>query len=123
MCHYMLPNRSLEQRGCRSVDLDGRYADEAMEMLYKEMNKIGAPRSEYHIKLFGGGNMFPNWTNSYSNIGNKNAETARKLVSNHGLNCVAEHLGGNGHRHIIFDVWSGFVWVKHVVTDQVRIGD
>ena len=29
------------------------------------------------------------------------------------MRLAAEHLGGVGHRHIIFDVGSGTVWVRH----------
>jgi chemotaxis protein CheD len=111
----MLPNRSHERRTANELKLDGRYADEAIAMLAKEINAIGVPHREYQVKLFGGGNMFPDRSNPVSNVGIKNVEIARQLVSQHGFNCVAENLGGDGHRNIIFDVWSGDVWVKHAV--------
>lgn len=115
MCHYMLPNRSHELHTASERALDGRYADEAIEMLSKEFNEIGVPHREYKVKLFGGGNMFPDRSNPVSHVGIKNVEIARRLVTKHGFNCVAENLGGDGHRNVIFDVWSGNVWVKHVV--------
>lgn len=115
MCHYMLPNRSQEKRGANAVTLDGRYADEAIVLLTKEIDALGIPHREYQVKLFGGGNMFPERSNPVSNVGIKNADAARQLVSKHGFNCVAEHLGGDGHRNVIFDVWSGHVWVKHAL--------
>lgn len=113
MCHYMLPNRAHERRAASVHELDGRYADEAIEMMSKEINVSGVPHREYQVKLFGGGNMFPERSNPVSHVGRKNVEIARKLVAEHGFNCVAEHLGGDGHRNVIFDVWSGHVWVKH----------
>lgn len=113
MCHYMLPNRSQERREASALALDGRYADEAVELLTKEIKAAGVQPGACQVKLFGGGNMFPERSNPVSNVGLKNAETARQLVARHGLNCVGEHLGGDGHRNIIFDVWSGDVWVKH----------
>lgn len=115
MCHYMLPNRSSEQRKTSVLALDGRYADEAIEMFIREINAIGAPHRDYKVKLFGGGNMFPDSTSPVSHVGIKNVETARRLVTRYGFNCVAEHLGGYGHRNVIFDVWNGDVWVKHAV--------
>lgn len=115
MCHYMLPNRAQEQRGIGTSTLDGRYADEAIEMLIKEIDPVGVPHREYQVKLFGGGNMFPEHSRPVSNIGIRNVDTARNLVTKHGFNCVAEHLGGDGHRNVIFDIWSGHVWVKHAV--------
>lgn len=115
MCHYMLPNRSLERRGMSELALDGRYADEAIALLNAEVDAVGVPHNEFLVKIFGGGNMFPDRNHSAGHVGIKNAETARWLVSRHGFNCVAEHLGGDGHRNIVFDIWNGDVWVKHAV--------
>ena len=115
MCHYMLPNRSTERRGASAQALDGRYADEAITMLAKEIDAAGVSHREYQVKVFGGGNMFPGRSNEENHVGFKNVETARNLVVKHGFNCVAEHLGGIGHRSVIFDVWDGQVWVKHAV--------
>jgi chemotaxis protein CheD len=118
MCHYMLPNRAHERRGVSTQALDGRYADEAIAMLKKEIDAVGVPYREYQVKLFGGGNMFPDRSNPVSHVGLKNVDTARQLVTRHGFNCVAEHLGGIGHRNVVFDVWSGSVWVKHAVIER-----
>lgn len=121
MCHYMLPNRSHEKRGAGALSLDGRYADEAIEILMNEIRTAGAPHGEYQVKLFGGGNMFPDRSNPVGNIGIKNVEIARQLVLRHGFNCVAEHLGGDGHRNVIFDIWSGHVWVKHAAITRSQM--
>jgi chemotaxis protein CheD len=120
MCHYMLPFRSMEKRKFAPGGMDGRYADEAFELLLKEVDAMGAPRQEYHVKLFGGGNMFPERRNEKSHVGLKNVEIARKLVEAHGLHCMAEHLGGHGHRNVVFDVWDGNVWVRQsaIVRDK-----
>ncbi len=53
MCHYMLPSR-----GHSTMSLDGRYADEAIQLFINEISKHPAPIHEYEVKLFGGGNMF-----------------------------------------------------------------
>ena len=113
MCHYMLPSRTHERRGVPAQGLDGRYADEAVALLAQQIDAAGISHREYQVKMFGGGNMFPGRSNEESNIGLKNVETARNIVVKHGFNCVAEHLGGYGHRNLIFDVWDGQVWVKH----------
>jgi len=113
MCHYMLPNRSQERRLKNASDLDGRYADEAIALLLKEMDATGASHREFQVKLFGGGNMFPDRKSLQGHVGSKNIEIARRIVQSHGFNCVSEHLGGEGYRNIIFNVWSGDVWVRH----------
>lgn len=115
MCHYMLPSRDNERRtGVSGPWPDGRYAEEAMVLLMREIDGVGASHREYQVKLFGGGNMFPDTRRkSDGHVGQRNVEMARQLVQQHGFSCVAEHLGGIGHRNIIFDVWNGDVWVRH----------
>ncbi len=111
MCHYLLPARV--RTGGRSVP-DGRYADEAIALLLKKMDAAGAAYKEYQVKLFGGGNMFPETPeNSQPLVGIRNVHAAQRLIKQYGLTCVAEHLGGVGYRKVIFDVRSGAVWVKH----------
>lgn len=119
MCHYMLPFRAERCMG----DLDGRYADEATAMLFREMRQIGTQPSEYEVKVFGGANMFPHQQRGEDHVGMRNVVAAREIVKGHGLRCVAEHTAGIGHRTVIFDVWSGNVWVKHqtVVNPQPQV--
>ena len=110
MCHYMLPFRAERQFG----NLDGRYADEAVAMIFKKIRDSGTQPADYQVKMFGGANMFPDDRSKRPNhVGIRNVEAAREIVKTHRLTSVCEHLAGVGHRNIIFDVWSGNVWVKH----------
>ncbi len=118
MCHYMLPSRTFERRKEPNAQLDGRYADEAVLLLMRQIGASGISPREYEVKLFGGGNMFPGRGGSKDHVGSKNVESARMLVQKHGFRCVAEHLGGHGHRNVVFDIWSGDVWVKHAMLDS-----
>jgi chemotaxis protein CheD len=114
MCHYMLPSRDSERRSGAGPAPDGRYADEVIALMMREIDVVGASHKEYQVKLFGGGNMFPETHKpSGANVGQRNVETARTLVKQHGFIFMAEHLGGIGHRNVIFDVWNGDVWVRH----------
>lgn len=109
MCHYMLPTRG----GAQSA-LDGRYADEAMLLFMREIELSKTHPAEYEVKLFGGGNMFPQFAKSVAgqDVPARNVEAARRLAKEYGFKIAAENLGGNGHRQILFDIWSGHVWVK-----------
>ena len=110
MCHYMLPKHP----GKKRENLDGRYADEALELMLREIRKVGTWPGEYQVKLFGGGHMFSaHQAVSDDHVGAKNVEMARVLMKRHGFSSCAEHLGGTGHRNIFFDIWSGHVWVRH----------
>jgi len=109
MCHYMLPARSRPGSA-----LDGKYADEALQLLLDEANRIGTFAKDYQIKLFGGGHMFPHAKKQQAaHVGSRNVDAARMLLRKHGLPIHAEHLGGDGHRNVIFDLWSGDVWMRH----------
>ena len=115
MCHYMLPTRGAR----RASDPDGRYADEALELLLRDIKKARTEPREYVVKMFGGGNMFPTAAATRANTGHvglRNVEAGQELLCAHGFVCKAEHLGGHGHRNLIFNVWNGDVWMKHIET-------
>jgi len=110
MSHSMLPSRGKPG----NHKLDGHYADEAIELLLREIGKRNTRSSEYQVKLFGGGNMFrQSLAERPFNVAGSNIEAARALLDAGGFNIHAEHVGGSGHRRIIFDLRDGNVWVKH----------
>lgn len=112
MCHYMLPGNRHQDRGGY---LDGRYADNAMMLFMKELAKSNTKPSDYQVKIFGGGDQFPNQSkNSIISVPDNNIAVGRELLKYYGFTIKAEHLGGTGHRNVIFDLWSGHVWMKHV---------
>lgn len=110
MCHYLLPTR----QGAMSKDLDGRYGDEALLMFLKAIDDRKTKPRDYQVKVFGGGNMFPTVGKGKAmEVGARNISLAVDLLGQMGCSVVARHVGDIGHRAIIFDVWSGDVWVKH----------
>jgi chemotaxis protein CheD len=107
MCHYMLPSRQKPDS-----QLDGKYADEALQLFLLEAALHHTCPEEYQVKLFGGGTMFPGYSEK-NNIAQSNVHAAHRLVTQHRLQLIAEDLGRNGHRNVIFDISSGHVWVRH----------
>ena len=115
MCHYMLPSRSGARHG---TELDGRYADEAMFMFLREIRHVGTQVREYEVKMFGGGNMFPNHARRGGDcvdVSCRNVQAGRHLLKTHGLMLKAEHVGGHGHRQVVLDLDNGDVWMRQVV--------
>ncbi len=121
MCHYLLPSRP---KGAGAT-LDGHYADEAMKMFLREIKAAKTHPGEYRVKVFGGGNMFMKTKKAMLNksgekagkafdldVAGKNVLIARSLITSHGFKIDAEDLGGDGHRQLIFDIWSGHAWVR-----------
>jgi len=111
MSHFLLASR-----GDRPLlELDGRYGEEAMLLMLRDLARAQVVPSECQAKIFGGGDMFPRQGRADSlNIGQKNGEAARRLLRSHGIPIVSESLFGVGHRQIIFDVASGDVWARQI---------
>lgn len=112
MCHYMLSNRT----GIRPTGvLDGRYAEDAIALLLQEIERRGTHPQDYELKLFGGGNQFgTSIIEPALLVSTQNVETGQRLLSEHGFSVKALHLGGIGHRRLIFEIATGQVWVRHV---------
>ncbi|KPA91748.1 chemoreceptor glutamine deamidase CheD [Pseudomonas sp. RHF3.3-3] len=110
MCHFMLPAR-LRRGQC----LDGRYADEAVELLLRHARAHGTTPQDYQVKLFGGGEMFPEQRRAVStqDVARLNIRAALDLAEQHRLHLAAQDMGSTGYRTIVFDLWNGNVWVRH----------
>lgn len=124
MCHFMLPNRGIDNRLKDMPVPNGRYADEAITLLLAKVGAIGSPNREYQAKIFGGGNMFPGRSeNGMPVVGLQNIQAANRLIKQCGFTCVAEHVGGAGYRNVIFKVWSGEVLIKYRNVSPLLVGD
>ncbi len=111
MSHSLLPTRGETKRG----ELSGRYIDESAELFLLDIAKSGTKPKDYEVKVFGGGNMFSEIKKTDSEtVGDRNINMAREILKKYGFSIKKEHVGGDGHRNIIFDLWSGDVWLKHV---------
>lgn len=107
MCHILLPSR----RRPPGSPLDGRYADEILELFANELHARNISPNTCQAKLFGGGNMFAGNRAGTLGIGHRNIEAARRALAEHGLPVVAEHVGGTRHRRLSLDLATGHVWL------------
>jgi chemotaxis protein CheD len=117
MCHIQMPGRS---RHAAEGRLDGRYAEDAFAMFDLEIGRHGGAPREYVAKLFGAGNMFPGTEASTIKVGARNLDAARLELARRGLRPAAEHVGGAGHRKLIFDLASGDVWLAFSNLEPVK---
>ncbi|AXE32681.1 chemotaxis protein CheD [Chromobacterium phragmitis] len=109
MCHYLLAQRPPH----RGEALSGRYGDEAMLLLLREILATGLPLQEFQARLIGGASMLLSRERKLSHdVPARNIQQARALVKQLGLKLQAEDLGGNSPRLVLFDIASGHVWVK-----------
>lgn len=102
--HFMLPFWNGE--GLASA----KYGNMAMEKLLGEMLRKGATKKNIQAKMFGGANL----VNLTMNVGERNAETARRLLEKENIRLVAESVGGTAGRKILFDTNSGLVKMRYI---------
>jgi len=118
MSHFLLADRG---RRPRPGELDGRYGDEALELMVRGLKRERVKLAECEAKIFGGGNMFPTHPRSAADsVGTRNGHAARDLLAGRGISVRGEHLFGDGHRQVIFDVASGAVWVRQIPPAVLR---
>ncbi|MET0125394.1 MAG: chemoreceptor glutamine deamidase CheD [Pseudomonas caspiana] len=110
MCHFMLPSRTH-----RCGVLNGKYADEAIELFIEQAKAHRTAPEDYQLKLFGGGEMFPDHKRGvhYSDVARMNISAALELADSHNLDLIAQDMGSTGYRNVIFELSNGHVWVRH----------
>lgn len=118
MSHFLLPSR---QGATTTSALDGRYGDEALQIMFEDLKSVGVDPLQCEAKIFGGGNMFPGNHHARGKhaesvaVGQRNGQAARALLTSFGLDVASECLYGIGHRQVIFDVSTGDVWSRQIL--------
>jgi chemotaxis protein CheD len=123
MCHYLLPKRGSTE--VAQVATEGNYAEGAMQLFLREIRRARTRPDEYIVKLFGGGSMFkdPNERGDAFatearegdvgfGVADRNVQVGKELLATHGFHITAENVGGYGSRVLIFELWSGDVWLR-----------
>lgn len=122
VCHAFLPDSSADRH--KADPQICRYVDTALMNMLESLDRLGVPRRELVIKMFGGSNgiaLRGVETTSY-NIGLRNVEMARKLLKFARLNVAVEDVGGNRGRKIMFHTQTGEIWLKRLnnIDDAAR---
>ena len=102
--HFMLPLWNGE--GLASA----KYGNIAMERLLSEMIKKGASKKDIQAKMFGGSNL----VNLTMNVGERNWETAKRILNHENIKLIAESIGGTQGRKILFDTSTGNVHMRYI---------
>jgi chemotaxis protein CheD len=119
MSHFLLPSRG---KKVKHDEFDGRYGDEALELMMIDLRARGVEPRECQAKIFGGGNMFPGMGHASGiKVGHRNGLAARDMLRAREINVVTESLFGIGHRQIIFDLSRGDVWSRQVKPTQQEL--
>ena len=95
MVHIMLPESS------GRTDRPGKYADTAVPLLVHELNALGCKNRSLIAKMIGGACMFE-YFGTNLNIGKRNADKVRTLLTEHNIQLAAEDIGGKVGRSVTF---------------------
>jgi len=108
MCHYLLPSRPSPRTG-----LEGSYADEVIRAIAGRFRDQDLRAEAFQVKMFGGSNMFPDLTlDEILSVGSKNIYMGERILGECGFKVARSDLAGASQRMVIFELWSGDVWVR-----------
>ncbi len=108
MNHFMLPDSGQDRSN--PLGDSARYGIYAMEVLINQLLKMGAKRSNFEAKVFGGGSVLRGFT--VANIGERNAEFVLKFLKTEKITVAAKDLLDVYPRKVYFFPSTGLVRVK-----------
>ncbi|WP_416176233.1 chemotaxis protein CheD [Clostridium sp.] len=111
LAHIMLPDSTQFS----NVKNPMKFADLAIPMLIEKLEKLGAGKRNLTAKIAGGASMF-NFSDKkmIMDIGNRNGKSVKLNLKKYSVPLIAEDLGGNKGRTMIFDTSNGKVEIKTV---------
>ncbi|MBV6492020.1 MAG: Chemoreceptor glutamine deamidase CheD [Turneriella sp.] len=119
MSHCLLPSRSVDglwngvSKEIPQEEWSGRYVDETFALFFSLMRSHKTLPQDYQVKVFGGGNMFELQDKNSVTVGERNIEMVKRILAQEKIPILSEHMGGKGHRSVIFELWNGGVWMRH----------
>ncbi len=123
LCHPMLPRCPDTGRMSLSVAAGRRYVDFAIRDMARQLDSLGATRSEAQVKLFGGGDVLTVAEgSSRPSVGALNGEAAFKVLEEEGFKVAACRLGGHSGVHIKFFTATGEVLVRKLDSSSPHDG-
>ncbi len=108
MNHFMLPDGGQDQNN--PMGESARYGTYAMEILINQLLKMGAKRSNFEAKVFGGGAVLRGFT--VGNVGERNAEFVLRFLKLEKIAVAAQDLLDIYPRKVYYFPSTGLVRVK-----------
>jgi len=118
LAHIMLPDSSQFNKITNEI----KFADLAIPILVEDMIKKGAKLRNMKAKIAGGASMFnfPDKT-IIMDIGSRNGIAVKNALKTLCIPLLAEDIGGNKGRTLIFDTTSGLLSIRTVGLGTVDI--
>lgn len=117
MVHIMLPSAP-----ANGIVNKHKFADTAIYELIDQLIKSGVRRSNLLAKMAGGAHMFNSvYHNDIINIGQRNIETARRILNEIGIPLISEDVGGSSGRSVEFSCDTHMLQVRTLSPISVRL--
>lgn len=110
MNHFMLPDSGQDRSN--PLGESARYGTYAMEILINQLLKMGAKRSNFEAKVFGGASVLRGFT--VNNVGERNAEFVMQFLNTERIPVVAQDMLDVNPRKVYYFPASGLVRVKNL---------
>lgn len=113
LLHIMLPDSTQFS----NVTKPAKFADLGIPLMIQEMRRLGGNTHRLTAKLAGGAQMFSGLDEKFVlNIGQRNSAMVRQILVKLKIPVLAEELGGNRGRTMIFDTTNGKVTIRTIGT-------
>lgn len=106
MAHYLLPH------GSSSGAARLRYANHAIPELIARVRELANDSARLEAKLVGGASVLSGLTGTRRQLGMNNVEAARQHLAEARIEIVAEIVGGEVGRRVIYQTRDGSLWVR-----------
>ena len=109
VAHVVLPSHTLAREQVHPA----KFADTAVPLLVRELEQLGARPDNLAAKLVGGARMFASLIAAGTvHMGERNVVACRTALRAAGLPLVAEDVGGEQSRSLLYDVADGTITVR-----------
>ena len=112
MNHFMLPGDFGEGEVLTSQS--GRYGMYAMELILRDIIKLGGDRRNLTAKVFGGGHVLNSITRKTGSVPAANIRFIKSFLSMEGIRITSSDLGGLYGRKVVYLTKSGKAYVKKI---------
>jgi chemotaxis protein CheD len=106
--HFVLPFSVENGQG------SPRFGNVAIQRLIKDLLALGCQKRNLQAKVFGGASVLGAFRDSRNQLGMKNIKTALDLLAGEGIPIIAEDVGGQRGRKVIFQTHDGSAWVRRL---------
>ncbi len=111
LAHIMLPSTAFSKIRSNPA----KFADTAVPEMLGMMKQLGALKTTTWAKIVGGAQMFANvLAEPLGNIGQRNVQATKDILSKENIRIVAEDTGGDCGKSVEFNLDNGEVTVKSI---------